>query len=236
MTAKKVTVRHRTFGRHLRALWFVGPATRLLLASAAIAFLTGCRTVERQDQPAVEGTARPVAVMVWNHPPRPSGTVHAPHEALVVAVWSDGQIVFRGTSPDGTPHLRRGRIGGGAVDACMARLRSQGFFAFPKPTMHYMGPDAAYVKLWVRDGSRQRAFDSWHENWADNDKVVVTSAGVIALEGRPKEQFLDPPDSEYARFRRLWDKTKATLLALIPEESEPYGGDEEELVEQLRRL
>lgn len=143
---------------------------------------------------------------------------------LTLAVWEDGRVVFA-REPAGTTEHREGRVSAKAVTRCLKRLREAGVFEFPYENSAHYGPDSEFVVLYARNGEDEIELKSWHEIFERDGRHVVNSHGVHSHQGRERESLLDPPDSPYVKFRRIWDVTKRELLALIPEESEPFDGD-----------
>lgn len=183
------------------------------------------------DERQVLDDAQPV-IAIWWHGGR---QLRGPGSLLLV-VLSDGTVIFADSKQPGGEGLRVGRLDEAAIDSCIMELRTIGFFQFPKDQRTYAGPDSEVMSLFGRDGRIAAVLTSWHERWTNDDSVVVTSRGVISLRGRAKEEFLDARDSDYARFRRIWDNAKTRMLALTPEESEPFHGDWRAVHERVGQL
>lgn len=77
---------------------------------------------------------------------------------------------------------------------------------FPKDRRNLFGPDSGFVAIAITDGKNEIVVRSWHPLFEHNPKVVVTSNGVEALEGRDREDILKADKAWYREARRVFDK------------------------------
>ena len=156
--------------------------------------------------------------------------------SLVLVVFANGYVLFADSKEPHHRCLRAGQIPKALVEEATARLRDLGFFSFSEQERSHYGPDAAAMSLLAVDRGEMAVLTSWHELYADDKNVVATSHGLMLRGDRPLEELLDPPGSEYARFRRVWDEAKAVMGGLLPRESEPFQGDGLRMIEMLDRV
>lgn len=153
---------------------------------------------------------------------------------VLLAVWESGAIVFSDEAH--TTTMRRAEVDKKKIVECVNTIRTAGFFHFPPSNSRHFGPDSDYVVVAGRDGANLQILASWHELWSANERVVVTDAGIVFLEGRSKEDYRLDPESPYGQFRSLWDTAKSNMLALVPDNSAPFHDKGGEIVKQLRRM
>jgi len=142
-----------------------------------------------------------------------------PNDQLTVAVWSDGRIVWREYSS-----LLHGKMDVSKLEALLQRLHREGVFGDGKAYYGNVGPDSGFETIEVRTADRALKLVSWHDLFEKNAKIVVTSKGVEALDGRSREAVLAEEPKEYVRFRRIWSDIRTTVKSWTPKDGEPYNG------------
>ena len=221
---KKGSLRLRVAVRARNAQTTSGPSSWIVLSVGIVSALIigGCQAARNapNDQTPI--------LAIWRE------RVSSADAEVLLTVWENGAIVFSDEAH--TTTMRRAEVNKKKIVQCVSAIRAAGFFDFPSRNTRYFGPDSDYVVVAGRDGANLQVFASWHERWLANDKVVVTDAGVVALEGRSKEDYRLDPESPYGRFRSLWDTAKSYMLALVPDNSAPFHDEGGKILEQLRRM
>lgn len=78
--------------------------------------------------------------------------------------------------------------------------------AFPKDRRDLLGPDSGYVEITITNGEETIVVRSWHPLFEKNEKLVVTSNGVEALDGRSRKEVLKADKEWYREARRVFDE------------------------------
>lgn len=68
------------------------------------------------------------------------------------------------------------------------------------------GPDSGYISIKLINGKDEIHLASWHPLYEANPKLVVTSHGVTALDGRKREDVLKADKAWYQDMRRIFDE------------------------------
>jgi hypothetical protein len=184
---------------------------RLLIALVTFALASSLGadppTTNPTSRPSDRPTSTPVAA-IW-HDNRSSNRPPDPHEEvmrLVVAVWSDGTIVWsehgrKGGRPYLTANVREAR-----VKQLLSDLKEAGFFRELKRT-RWFGPDSGYMVIAANDGSDCQRLASWH----DGRESVTNQDGIHALRAGEK---LPPPSTD------AWEKGRELILIAIPKDGQ----------------
>jgi len=78
--------------------------------------------------------------------------------------------------------------------------------AIPKEHRELYGPDSGYIEIILKNGDERIEVRSWHPLFKNNQKVVVTSNGVEALNGRTKGEVLKSDKAWYKNLRTCFDE------------------------------
>jgi hypothetical protein len=143
----------------------------------------------------------------------------APHDQIDTAVWSDGRIVWQAGGS-----MRQARIDTKKIDELIQKLHRDGVFGDGNAYYGNVGPDSTFDVIDVRLPDRRHKLHSWHEGFEHNPKLVVTSRGVEALEGRNRDAVLAAEPPEYRRFLRIWSEIRTTVRSWVPSAGEPFTG------------
>lgn len=127
--------------------------------------------------------------------PGPEG----PRGGLVLAVWSDGVVLFAADPMAPGKALRVGRIEEQRVGVTSARLSEVGFFDFPEA--QHVGMHASSMRLSALQGKQRRT-----QEW---DEVLPSASGSWSL------------DTSLLTFADMWTRSKAALARLRPAASTP---------------
>src|SRR5262249_5273764 len=103
-------------------------------------------------------------------------------------------------------------------------LHAQGVFGNGKTYYGNFGPDSSYEVVLVRLSDRELRLLSWHDLYADNPKVVVTSRGVEALEGRDRDAVIASEPEEYKRFLLVWSEIRSAVRSWQPASGKAFSG------------
>jgi hypothetical protein len=76
----------------------------------------------------------------------------------------------------------------------------------PKDYRFNVGPDASYVEIDITLGKKKMKLSSWHPFYEANGKVVATSNGLEALNGRNLNDVIKEQPKEYQLFRVTFDQ------------------------------
>ncbi len=142
----------------------------------------------------------------------------------IAASWGDGHVVWsRARLRGGAPYLSA-RIDPQALAALVERLERDGTFADEDLAHVRFGPDSAFTTILVRAGERRLKLQSWHELFEENDKLVATSRGITALDGRKRADVLREDAADYRRFRAEWDALRTAVAGMIPRQGTASSG------------
>jgi hypothetical protein len=67
------------------------------------------------------------------------------------------------------------------------------------------GPDSSYRQIRLMHDGKTLTLKSWHPLYERNEGAVVTSQGVMALEGRSRAEVLKKDDPDYVARRAAFD-------------------------------
>lgn len=154
-------------------------------------------------------------------------TEHSPWEyqgpQISVAVWNDGRIIWSGDLLKGGPPYRVGTVAPQQVEAFLDRLDARGVFRDQTLNQANFGPDAPVTTIAIADGARQLNMMSWHELFEEDPDLVVTSSGVVPLEGRRRAEVLATEPASYRRYRESWAVIRDEFMSLIPTAGQEAG-------------
>jgi hypothetical protein len=206
---------------------------RMVLCLAVVALTAAGREDKRSitvDIPAIVGeqAAPLLAVYTLDHGLRPRRT----GPQVLVAVWSDGRVVWSKDDREGGPPYREGRIPVERVRKLLDAQAATGVFGDAALDRAHFGPDSHFTVIAAADGRRRLCLRSWHELFEANPNLVATEGGVTALEGRDRAAVLAAQPEAYRRYRRTWADLRAAIRGLIPAE----GRDAGELRFELRQI
>lgn len=140
---------------------------------------------------------------------------------LQCAVWPNGTIVWR----DGRS-LLQSRVEPAKIDALLQRLHAEGVFGDGNTYFANVGPESSvFDVIQIRLSDRSLKLASWHERFAQNPRVVVTSRGVESLDGRDPEEVLRFDAPEYYRFRKIWSEIRDAVRSWQPTRGEVFEGE-----------
>ena len=206
------------------------PANPLIIVTLTLLGLFGCgcdKDTATQVRRLPSATALPAPVLVASEKPiillyaDGLGGVErdSPTQPLEVAVWGDGRIVWRQDNA-----LLEGRTETKRIDELLQQLHREGVFGSGSVEYVNYGPDSAFDVVEVRLPDRTLKLESWHEGFEQNPKLVDTSKGVTALEGRSREAVLAAELPEYLRFRRIWSDIRTAVKSWTPADGKPFAG------------
>ena len=148
-----------------------------------------------------------------------ASTVEGPR--VIVAIWKDGRAVWSQDRLMGGPPYQTANVDPEQLTTFVNELESAGVFRDPSLNDPRFGPDSDYTVVAVADAYRALHMRSWHELFESNPKLVVTSRGVMPLNGRDRQAVLRSEPESYRRFRRVWKNIRAKLAAILPKEGRP---------------
>ncbi len=139
--------------------------------------------------------------------------------AIIFAAWPDGHVVWSGAPVHGGSPYRQGNVNPEKIAKLFARFERDGLFASKRLNQGNFGPDSQFTTLLIKSGTKQIKMQSWHETFEESEKLVVTSTGASALDGRQRLDVLYQEPADYLYFRLVWSETRVRLLELLPSES-----------------
>lgn len=140
---------------------------------------------------------------------------------VIIAIWKDGRAVWSQDPLGGGPPYQTANVDPEQLATALKELESAGVFRDPTLNDNHFGPDADYTVIAVADAHRALRMRSWHELFETDAKLVVTSHGVSALDGRDRQEVLRSEPESYRRYRRTWKDVRAKFAAIIPKEGRP---------------
>lgn len=143
----------------------------------------------------------------------------SPSEQLDTAIWSDGRIVWRAGGS-----LNQAQIEPRAIEALLHQLHKEGVFGNGKTEYNLSVPDGEFEVIEIRLPDRELRFESCHELFEQNTRLVATSHGIESLAGRVREEVLAAQPEEHRRFRRIWSEIRTAVASWTPTTGEPYDG------------
>jgi len=189
--------------------------------------------IPRQAFPVIKGEEEPPVIAMftsgWSHMANAirTGDPAYGHPRIIVAVWKDGRIIWsKDTVLGGVPHepYSEAKIDPDRIKAALSALASMGAFQEDARNRLFCVPDSVYTAIAIRNGNQWLNWVSGHEIVSQNPRIVATRWGIEPLRGRSREGVLASQPEDYRHFRGVWDKTKQTLLDLIPKETSPKQG------------
>jgi hypothetical protein len=188
-----------------------------LLLAASI--LTGS-TSAAADAPT--GPAILIYTTVGYPPPPPPGVTNIPGPRLVVALWSDGKIIWSEQRVAGGPPYSAGQYDRKKLEALFSTLKFQGFWTNAALQHPWFGPDSKTTRIVVNDGQHRSVMESWHELFEESLNLVATAQSVRSLEGRNRDEVLREQPQDYRQFRNTWLEIRDKVAELIPTRGDPY--------------
>ncbi len=143
---------------------------------------------------------------------------------VLMAVWTDGRIVWSEDQKKGGPPFRTGTIKAETVEAKLAAFEKAAVFDKNSFRHSWTGPDSSSHSIWLRRGDRNTRIDTWHELFEENPNLVAVNGGITALEGRKREDVIAKDTKEFQAFRKLWTNLRTETSSLIPKEGKPFAG------------
>lgn len=142
----------------------------------------------------------------------------APDPGVVVAVWTDGRMVWSAKLQDGGPPYEQGSIGPEKARSMLDEIRSAFLMTTGRDSVDFssFGPDSDYTVIALMDGPSRLRLRSWHEQFEANPNLVVTDWGVRELGDRSREEVLAMEAEDYRQFRELWSFVRSRACAVIP--------------------
>ena len=96
--------------------------------------------------------------------------------------------------------------------------------AFSKEHRQQMfGPGSGYIEITLKNGRKTIVVRSWHPVLEKNKKLVVTSRGVEALDGRKRADILKADKAWYQEAKRCFDAITAYVTAKAEQGGETDG-------------
>lgn len=135
-----------------------------------------------------------------------------PLERPVVLLFDDGRVAWSEDAVKGGAPYRTAEPGPAAVEALQRAVAALDASTERTLTETRLGPDATYATLYVRAvGGRRVVMKSWHPR-DPQSRVVATSRGLVAREGRDPAAVLAADTPDYQRFRKTWDALESLLV------------------------
>ncbi|MHC4462374.1 MAG: hypothetical protein ACYS6W_12895 [Planctomycetota bacterium] len=154
-----------------------------------------------------------------------SGRLWVPPEEdevrIILAVWKDGRVIFSKDRLSGGRPYFSGKIRPERIDSFFKKLSKGKVFEDQLRNRSYFGPDSDYMVIGISRGRERVNMQSWDELFETNPNLVGTDHGILALEGRSREEVWAEQPEWYKRFREIWAEIRNAADALIPEEGEP---------------
>ncbi len=143
----------------------------------------------------------------------------------VALIWADGAILWSDDRLNGGMPYRVSRVHPDAVSKLLGDVESTGVFRDKDFRRSYLGPDAEFMGIRLRNGDRTVEMQSWHECFEERENLVATVGGITILNGRTREEVLADQPEDYQRFRGLWRMVREGVEELIPEDGPIYAGN-----------
>ena len=142
---------------------------------------------------------------------------------LVLAVWKDGHVVWSEDPLYGGAPYHAGRIEPKRLASFVSALDQDGLFAQQDGVVR-LATDRSFTTILIRSGKKKIKMQSWHELAEGGGKLVVSSRGLIPLNGRPLFEALRGEPAEYLFFRFLWSEIRSRAAGLVPSAGVPVDG------------
>jgi|SRR5580704_8875344 hypothetical protein len=143
--------------------------------------------------------------------------------AIIFAAWPDGHLVWSDDRIKGGPPYHSAQIEPQRFAKLIARFENDGLFADGKLNDAQWGPDSAFITVLIKSGKRKVDMSSWHELFEAHGGLI-TSAGVLLSEKRPRLEVLRKEPADYLFYRMVWSETRTSIAAMIPSAGQPTTG------------
>jgi hypothetical protein len=151
------------------------------------------------------------------------GLASAREPAIIFAAWPDGYLVWSDDRIRGGPPYHAAQLDPQKFAKLIARFENDGLFADGKLNDAQWGPDSEFITVLIKSGKRKVEMSSWHELFEAHGGLV-TSAGVLLSEKRPRLEVLRKEPADYLFYRMVWSETRTSIAALIPSAGQPTTG------------
>lgn len=162
-----------------------------------------------------------ISVLVLPGMPRPDVNGVEPStdglEGLEVALWETGDVVWCDGDDVSTAEHRHARISAEQVRALAVGLAAR---IDATSLRTFQIPDAGCEQACARVDGRDHVLASCHELFESNPNLVAFSGGVMALEGRTRDEVLANEPTEFLAFRRTWSEVKEAIRSALPQDGE----------------
>jgi len=140
--------------------------------------------------------------------------IHRPQ--VILAIWSDGTVIWSHDWLKGGPPYYVGQIQEGRLKEAISLLQQRGIFTVDYPCETHITIDASYIIIAILAEGHRLEFASSHELFEDDPRLVCTDYGVTSLDGRDREAVLQSQSRRYREFRKNWSILREILQSLIP--------------------
>jgi len=124
---------------------------------------------------SIEEAGAPVTAIFyedWGRVPRAIGP------QVIVAVYSDGLIIWSGDSLRGGPPYRAGKAAPLQVQKMLDDLDRTGHFTDPVRKEWRLGPDTLFTEIAIAAKTRRLNMASWHEVAEARPGLIATASGI----------------------------------------------------------
>lgn len=166
-------------------------------------------------------TSAPPAILIYTTVGYPPPGETNPGPRLVVALWSDGKIIWSDARVSGGPPYFQGQFDITKLNALLGSLESQGALTNAAFQPAWFGPDSKTTRMIINDGHHRLALESWHELFEQHSNLVVTAQAVSSLNGRNRDEVLREQPPNYRQFRNTWSEVRNHVAELIPAKGDP---------------
>ncbi|MBE0537249.1 MAG: hypothetical protein IH624_16420 [Phycisphaerae bacterium] len=133
---------------------------------------------------------------------------------VIVAVWANGTVIhskdmLEGGAPYHTAHVAADRLEQFFQALEEDRLCRANYYKA------FFGFDTAYTGVFVARSGSKTVLLSEHELYERSPRCIATQDGVVALEGRSREQATKSWSREYRSFRTKWDSVRREVDKLV---------------------
>ena len=136
----------------------------------------------------------------------------------IFSLFSDGTVIYSGNELGGSPYCTFS-LTEDQIETLFGTFKEQQIFEGER-RYFYFGLSSGYIRIHLNYNDQTVEYSSWHELFADNPKVVDTEHGIVALEGRDREEVILSRSPEYNEFLRRWNVIRDSVRNLIEENSE----------------
>jgi hypothetical protein len=181
---------------------------------SAVALLAVTALAGGERLPVIKGDNSRPLVAVWREDWSSLAKDLGPF--LIAAFWPDGRTVWSKDNVMGGPPYYQGRISPEVLDKTLRELESEKVFSAPYARLGSFGPDSFFTAIYLSYRGNTFLDRSWHEIAERNPKMVATSRGIVALDGKTRDQVLAGDTEDYLKYRALWKGIRAKLASLLP--------------------